>query len=346
MTTRPPATVRLSVVIVNYNSWPDTLRLVGELANAPEVRSGLCEVVIVDNASAGPPPSELDAANASVRLVEREDNGGFAAGVNDGVRAAHGARILVLNPDVVTAPDFLSRVFRRLDGDEKSGARPPGVVGFALVNSDGSRQGSVGAFPDLARVVWEQFIPRSRRKYQADWRPEGGSVDWVTGACMLLSRDMLDEIGGMDEDFFLYHEEVALCRVARDAGWRVEYDPSAEVVHRDPLQNRALSPKMRLITRHSKLLYFRKHLPRWQFLILSWVVTLESGCALLWLRAREETQETRSWARIGEVARALRNGETPGGGTVRRLAEAVEETGPDDGGASKPTSGLGAHRRN
>jgi N-acetylglucosaminyl-diphospho-decaprenol L-rhamnosyltransferase len=334
-------------VIVNYNSWPDTRRLVGELVNAPEVRSGLCEVVVVDNASASPGLAGLDATEAGVSLVERADNGGFAAGVNDGVRAARGERILVLNPDVLTAPDFLARVFRRIDRDDKAEGRPPGVVGFALVNSDGSRQGSVGAFPNLARVVWEQFIPRSRRKYQADWRPEGGSVDWVTGACMLLSRSMLDEIGGMDEDFFLYHEEVALCRMARDAGWRVEYDPSAEVVHRDPLQNRALSPKMRLITRHSKLLYFRKHLPRWQFLILSWVVTMESGWSLLRRKGRGETQESRSWARIGEVARALRRGETPGGATVRSLAESVERVGPEeeDGGPWTSAADLPARRR-
>ena len=72
---------------------------------------------------------------------------------------------------------------------------------------------------------------------------------------------MLDELGGMDEDFFLYYEEVALCRSARRRGWRVEYDPTVEVVHLRPLQNRPVSPKMRVITRHSKLLYFRKHLP-------------------------------------------------------------------------------------
>ena len=106
----------------------------------------------------------------------------------------------------------------------------------------------------------------SRRKYQAGWRIRSGPVDWVTGACMLVNTRMITELGGMDEDFFLYHEEVAFSRSAQDRGWRVEYDPERRGRSIDiPLQNRSVSPKMRVITRHSKLLYFRKHLPAWQF---------------------------------------------------------------------------------
>ena len=90
---------------------------------------------------------------------------------------------------------------------------------------------------------------------------------------MLVNSRMMAELGGMDEDFFLYHEEVAFSRSAQDRGWRVEYDAGVQVIHRHPLQNRAVSPKMRVIIRHSKLLYFRKHLPGWQFLGLSWIVS-------------------------------------------------------------------------
>ena len=109
---------------------------------------------------------------------------------------------------------------------------PPGIVGFGLRNPDGSPQGSVGVFPTLARTIREQFIPRSRRKYQAGWRIRSGPVDWVTGACMLVNSAMIAELGGMDEDFFLYYEEVAFSRAAQRQGWRVEYDPS--VTRRPP----------------------------------------------------------------------------------------------------------------
>ena len=77
----------------------------------------------------------------------------------------------------------------------------PGIVGFGLRNPDGTRQPSVGAFPSLARTVWEQLIPRSRRKYQAGWRTRPGPVDWVTGACMLVNTAILRRARGDGRGF-------------------------------------------------------------------------------------------------------------------------------------------------
>ena len=105
---------------------------------------------------------------------------------------------------------------------------------------------------------------------------------------------MLEELGGMDDDFFLYYEEVALCRSARTRGWSVEYDPGVSVVHLRPLQNRPISPKMRVITRHSKLLYFRKHLPPWQFAALKSIVRVEARIRAAWCRVRLRAEEARS----------------------------------------------------
>jgi GT2 family glycosyltransferase len=127
----------------------------------------------------------------------------------------------------------------------------------------------------------------------------------------------------MDEDFFLYHEEVAFSRVAQRRGWRVEFDPSVSVVHRHPLQNRAISPKMRVITRHSKLLYFRKHLPRWQFRTLAAIVRMESAIRGRWSSILGRFDEARAWAVIGEVALDLRLDRSVRGRDVLRLAESV-----------------------
>ena len=218
---------------------------------------------------------------------------------------------------------FLGQVLARLDPHEADPDGPPGIVGFGLRNPDGSPQGSVGVYPSLARTIWEQFIPRSRRKYQAGWRIRSGPVDWVTGACMLVNSAMMAALGGMDEDFFLYYEEVAFSQAARRSGWRVEYDASVSVVHRHPLQNRAISPKMRVITRHSKLLYFLKHLPRWQFLSLSAIVAIEAAVRGLGSRLLGRTEEVRAWRTIGEIARRLRNEAEPRGRDVLTLAESV-----------------------
>ncbi len=315
----------LAVVIVNYNSWPDVERLVAALGAAAEVRDGRAQVIVVDNASPDPMPEGLRSLPRGVALVARVENGGFAVGVNAGWLAARGCWVLVLNPDVVADSGLVADVMRRVERFEVEGADPPGIVGFGLRNPDGSPQPSVGSFPTLLRTVWEQLIPRSRRKYQPDWRVRPGPVPWVTGACVLLNPRMLDDLRGMDEDFFLYYEEVALCRSARDAGWRVEYDPSVSVVHLRPLQNRAISPKMRVITRHSKLLYFRKHLPRGQFLALVGIVRTEAAARGAWARALGRSEDVRAWRAIDGVARRLRAGEDLGGRAVLALAE--EATG-------------------
>jgi hypothetical protein len=150
---------------------------------------------------------------------------------------------------------------------------------------------------------------------------------------MLVNTALLTALGGMDEDFFLYYEEVALCHSAWLEGWGVEFDPSLSLTHLRPLQNRTLSPKMRVITRHSKLLYFRKHLPYWQFLLLTWIVTLEARIHGQQVRWSSRSEEARSWQAIGELARAFRAGVAPRGAAVRALAEA----------ATRPTLARAAH---
>jgi GT2 family glycosyltransferase len=320
---RPDYEPVVTAVIVNYNSWPEASKLAGKLAIASEVASGVCEIVVVDNASDGPVPPAWRAVRPGVRLIVREDNGGFAVGVNAGWRAARSPWLLLLNPDVDADAGLLERVVDRVHSFEAERTEAPGVVGFGLRNRDGTRQPSVGSFPNLGRTVWEQLIPRSRRKYQAVWQTRSGAVDWVTGACMLVNCRMLEATGGLDEDFFLYYEEVALCRTARRLGWRVEYDPSIEVVHLHPLQDRPVTPRMRVITRHSKLTYFRKHLPRWQYRWLGVVIAVEARIRGLLARARDRGEEVRAWTTIALIERALRDGVKLGGREVRQLADAV-----------------------
>jgi GT2 family glycosyltransferase len=185
--------------------------------------------------------------------------------------------------------------------------------------------------------VWEQLIPRSRRKYQPDWRIKPGAVPWVTGACVLLNPKMMEDLGGMDEDFFLYYEEVALCRAATDRGWRVEYDPSVTVRHLRPLQNRAISPKMRVITRHSKLLYFRKHLPRWQFLGLAAIIGVEAHVRGAWAKANHRAIDERCWRAVGGIVRDLTTHAQLRGRSVLALADAVVAADVPEKRRSKPS---------
>ena len=333
----------LSIVVVNYRSWPDASRLVASLAGSRRIAAGDCEIVLVDNDSGEPAPPPLLGSIPGFRLIVSPENGGFSAGVNAGWRASKGSWLLVLNPDVIPDDNLIERALVTIEGFDRRATPTPGVVGFGLRNPDGSRQPSVGVFPGLVRTAWEQFLPRTRRKYQPEWRLRPGPVDWVTGACMLVNSRMLEELGGMDEDFFLYYEEVALCRSARRAGWGVEYDPGVSVVHLRPLQNRAISPKMRVITRHSKLLYFRKHLPAWQFAVLGATVRLEALLRGALSRAGGRAREARSWEAVGRVARLLGAGVNLRGRDVRIIAEAVEETAEDAEGPGR--SGIASTAR-
>ncbi len=327
---KPKTAPRLTILIVNHAGWPDVVALVDSLARSASYDKGTCEIVVVDNASPGPIPRSIaDCTHPRFRLILREINGGFAAGVNTGWRASRGEWLLVLNPDIVASADLVEGVLERVEGYSKRKGRPaPGIVGFALRNVDGSHQPSVGVFPSLARSVREQFIPRSRRKYQPPRRVRAGSVSWVTGACVLLNSEMMLDLGGMDEDFFLYHEEVALCRRARWMGWDVEYDPTLAVVHAKPLQNRPITPQMRVILRHSKLLYFRKYLPRSQFDALAAIVAAESRFRGFWARRGGNEVEAGAWRLIGEITRSLRDDfdTAPKGAAVLELALAETES--------------------
>ena len=338
------------MVIVNYQSWDDVVTLVESLVGSPLVQSGACEILVVDNDSRQAIPAPLRVGIAGVRLLLEPSNGGFSAGVNAGWRASRSPWLLVLNPDIVPGPDFLSAVAARIEswhGSEPTGSPADiGVVGFGLRNADGTRQPSVGVFPSLVRTLWEQVLPRTRRKYQPDWRLRPGPVDWVTGACFLVSARLLTTLGGMDEEFFLYHEEVALCREATRRGWTVAYDPSVEVVHLRPLQNRAISPKMRVIIRHSKLLYFRKHLPAWQFQVLAGTIQAEAKLRAVWNWLRGRSKEERAWRLIGWLARRPQSLTQWPGRVIHGLAERTED--PADPDRTKPVGWprVGPSRRN
>jgi GT2 family glycosyltransferase len=334
---------KLAIVIVNFNAWDDVARLVTGLAIAPEVTEGACEIIVVDNASDQPKPSHFPNCGGRVSLVERPDNGGFAAGVNAGWRASRSRWILLLNPDVVAGDALPGQVLTRIQAYEASQRNRPAVVGFRLRNADGSIQPSVGPFPSLPRCLREVFLPRSRRKYQAGSAAETGPVPWVTGACALIDAGLLQALGGLDEDFFLYYEEVALCHSAHRLGRRVEFDPSIEVVHLRPLQNREVSPRLRVITRHSKLLYFQKNLPGSEFLWLARLVSLEGRVRGSWARARGRVEESRAWKLVRRMASDMRSGRNIRGRQVLALAEQVSAPGN-----ARPSSGSvplrGPHR--
>jgi N-acetylglucosaminyl-diphospho-decaprenol L-rhamnosyltransferase len=317
------ATPLLSVVIVNYCQWENTAALVRQIVRAPAARRGAVEVVVVDNHSPMHPLAARLRRWPGVSLRRWGHNRGFARAVNEGTRLSRGSWVLLLNPDLSVSGGFLDGVLTLVD---KLTASDPhaGLVGFQLLNSDGSRQLSSGAFPNLPSTLTGLLVPRERRKYTTASTHQRSRVPWVTGCCLLARRDCLRDLGGLDETFFLYYEDVDLCRRARARGWSVWFEPGLCAVHHDPLHRRTVPPALRLLTRHALLTYAGRHWPGWQFGLLSGIVRVEAWARRLWASWHGNVRAAALHRQLGKLARDLCRGDDP---RVRRRIRCVVRLG-------------------
>lgn len=251
----------LSIVIVSWNVCDLLRRCLCSIFS--RVDDGLsCQVIVVDNGSSDGSAQMVAAEFPAVCLIANAENRGFTAGNNQGLAIASGRYVFLLNPDTEVVGDALATMVAFAD------AHPDvGVVGPQLRNPDGSVQSSRRRFPTLATAFFEStwlqpLAPRRllERYYVLD-QPDDAvlDVDWVDGAALLARRAAVDQVGPLDEDFFMYSEELDWCRRFRQAGWRVVYLPTAQIVH-----HRGKSSDQAVAARHihfqtSKVRYFRKH---------------------------------------------------------------------------------------
>lgn len=312
---RPAGPPILSVVIVNFCQWRNTARLVVQLRRSVALRTGLANIVVIDNGSPRHPFARRLRRLAGVSIRRSRANLGFARAVNCGCRVgvtASGASdateprwLLLLNPDVTVPDGFLDEVLASVDRLTMHEPKA-GVIGFRLLNRDGSNQASSGPFPSLPNTLAGLFLPRSRRKCRHTAGTGRRPVAWVTGGCLLVRRDCFEQLGGLDESFFLYYEDADFCRRAAAAGWSVWYDPGLEVVHHWPLHARPVPAPLRLMTRHALLTYARKHWSRWQSGLLAGVVWAEAGLRSLWARLRGNRDAAHAYADLRRLVGHVR----------------------------------------
>jgi GT2 family glycosyltransferase len=334
-------TPRLSVVIVNYCQWGNTASLVRQIRAESCARRGQVEVVIVDNHS---PRHRLLAKlrrwpGVSLRRWGR--NRGFARAVNEGCRLSQGQWFLLLNPDISLAPNFVQGA---LDLAAEFEAHDPraGIIGFHLHNPDGTDQPSAGFFPTLASTLARLILPRARRKCHALKARGRCRVPWVTGCCLLVRRDCLLDLGGLDDRFFLYYEDVDLCRRARATGWSVWFEPNLHAVHHSPLHGRAVPHHLRLVTRHSLLTYSAGHWPGWQFRLLTGIVRLEARLRRWWAWWRKETQVAKIYRQLDRIAAQLARNNSS---AARRRLDLVMKTVSHDAQSSERSARASAIAR-
>jgi N-acetylglucosaminyl-diphospho-decaprenol L-rhamnosyltransferase len=224
----------ISVVVVSYESRALLARCLAALA-ADAGRTASCEVIVVDQASRDGTATWLAVEHAEVHAVALSENVGFGAGNNRGAALATGRWLLLLNSDAFVRPGAIDELVRFAEAHPAAG-----VVGPRLLWPDGRLQRSCRRFPTVFRIATEylylrKLAPRSRILngfYYGEFaHDEPWCVDWVTGACVLVRRELFEQLGGFDEAFFLYSEEVDLLYRARQLGAETWYDPAAEVEH-------------------------------------------------------------------------------------------------------------------
>ena len=198
-----------------------------------------------------------------MQVIANTENVGFTRGNNQGLAVSRGRYVLFLNPDTELAADALASMLAFAEANPQVG-----ILGPQLRYGDGAMQSSRRRFPTMATffvesTIVQQWWPRNRvlsRYYMLD-RPDDAvsQVDWVVGACMLARRAVLDKIGGFDEGFFMYSEELDLCQRAVNAGWQVVYYPPALVTHYEGKSSEQVVAARHVRFFSSRVRYVRKY---------------------------------------------------------------------------------------
>ncbi|MGC1513283.1 MAG: glycosyltransferase family 2 protein [Acidimicrobiales bacterium] len=218
-----------AAVVISYNVCGLLLACIDSLR-----ADGVEQIVVVDNASSDRSVEAVRAHDPLVEVIALDRNVGFAAAANRGVARTTTPFVAVLNPDLLLDAPVCKVLVETLERDTGLG-----LVGPLIRTPDGALYPSVRRFPDLVDAAGHAFLhfvwpmnPFSRRYRMLDWDHElPADVDWVAGTFMMARREAWEEIGGFDEGFFMYLEDVDLCRRMHDAAWRVGYEPGASVVH-------------------------------------------------------------------------------------------------------------------
>ncbi len=271
-------------MVINYNTREDLRRCLLSL----EERLGRLPVVVVDNGSSDGSQEMVREEFPWVRLVENPGNPGYSSACNAGIRASDRPYPFILNSDVEFVEGGIEALVAYMDAHPEVGA-----LGPLVLNSDGTRQMSCRRFPSMVENVVHGFLgeiwpdnPFTRSYQMKDLEGEvPREVDWVSGAAMLLRREAVERVGGFDEAYFMYVEDVDLCWRLRRAGYRVVYHPGFRLVHHIGRTSSQRSTRMLYEHHRSMFIFFRRRYPGPLGMLLAPVILLGLAArfSLTWL---------------------------------------------------------------
>ena len=253
----------LSIIVVSYNTRDLTRAALAAALRSLEAGDLAYQVIVVDNASPDDSADAIRQAFPHVTLIANQENRGFAAANNQGLAASTGRHVVLLNPDTEVLDDALAQLARFLDEHPTAGACGP-----SLQYADGRFQHNAFRFPGLAQTLLDWFplhwrvtesrlngrYPRSRYN-----RGEPFPIDHPLGACLMVRRAAIDQVGPLAEDYFMYVEEIDWCRRIRGAGWGIYCVPQARVIHHAGQSTGQFRDAMFVALWQSRLRYFDQY---------------------------------------------------------------------------------------
>lgn len=257
--------MELSIIIVNWNTRDLLLQCLGSIYQTIE---GIeMDVFVVDNGSLDGSITAAQERFPEVKLIQNEMNLGFARANNQALRIAMGKYLLLLNPDTQVKKEAIDRLISFMDTHPEAGG-----AGGQLLNADGSKQNSIANFPSLVtelfnksllRWLFPKAFPGKERNY-----PEPIEVDSVIGACMIVKRGVVEQVGLLDEDYFLFLEETDWCYRIQEAGWKIYHIPQSEIYHFQGKGAELEKRKAKIEYYRSRYLFFKKNRGNLQWFIL------------------------------------------------------------------------------
>ncbi|APO80681.1 glycosyltransferase family 2 protein [Pseudomonas putida] len=250
----------VDVVVVNWNSGKQIRECINSLE--AEVAKGIANVVVVDNGSTD--GSEQGLGRDGVRVICAGTNLGFGRACNLGSKEGNAPYILFLNPDAVVYPGTLEYVISYMDGPERSRV---GVCGVQLEEVDGHVARSCTRLPTtmsfIAHALGLSRINPAMGFFMADWAHDSDrSVDHVIGAFYLIRRELFERLGGFDERFFVYLEDLDLSKRVKEQGYSIEFISSVKAFHRGGGTSNQVKARRLFYSLRSRILYAFKHLGR------------------------------------------------------------------------------------
>ena len=268
----------VSVVIASWNTRDLLHQTLESLYR--ETHDVKFETIVVDNASSDGTKEYIRTRWEQVKIIPLQKNFGFGVANNIGFKESCGRYILVLNSDTIVLPSTLPGMVSFLNKHPYAGC-----VGCRHLNPDGSLQGSMDSFPSLLKdflcysdLYRLPILLSFLQKNYPYWSKHDQirNVDWVNGSCMMVRREVIEEVGGFDDGCFMYAEELDWCYRMKNAGWEVFFTPKAEIIHIGGQSSKHIADKRITLLYKGQYRFYRRNYPVWKYSLLRIIVTLIS----------------------------------------------------------------------